>query len=112
VHTATANHPNGNLGNLLHRIATQHGCTVADLDALIRAGNGVTSGGQLGATRMSPHRTDTRVGAELSWLDGSIGRVRVSSHRHNGHDWISVNTLRPNDMRAAITELVTLVRHT
>ncbi|HEV2782627.1 MAG TPA: ESX secretion-associated protein EspG [Actinophytocola sp.] len=63
----------------------------------------LTGGGQLGATRRGAGRT----GTELSWLDGPRGRVRVN---RADDGWISVNPLRPNEMRFALDELAMIAR--
>jgi hypothetical protein len=73
---------------------------LAELEVLLPE---LTGTGQLGATR----RGAGRAGAEVSWLDGPRGRVRVS-HAEDG--WISVNTLRHNEMRHAVTELTMIAR--
>jgi len=58
--------------------------------------------GQLGATRHG-----ARAGAELSWLDGPRGRVRVNI----GDDgWLSVNSLRQNELRLALNNLAMIAR--
>ena len=41
----------------------------------------------------------TRADAELSWLDGPQGRVRVV---RADDGWVSVNPLRPADLRFAL----------
>jgi hypothetical protein len=52
-------------------------------------------------------RHGRRIGTELSWLDGSRGRVRIS----NGPDgWVSVNPLHGDALRAAVTDIVGLAR--
>ena len=61
----------------------------------------LTGRGQLGATRRK-----SRVGPELSWLDGPRGRVRVRT----ANGWTSVNSLRRNEFRAALSELATMAR--
>ncbi|WP_158844082.1 ESX secretion-associated protein EspG [Saccharothrix deserti] len=57
----------------------------------------LTGRGQLGATRRTPTGSG-RVGAELSWLDGPRGRVRIDQ---TGDGWTSVNPLRQQDFRRA-----------
>jgi hypothetical protein len=62
----------------------------------------LTGTGQLGATREA-----TRSGTELSWLDGPGGRVRVN----RGEDgWISVNSLRQNEIRHTLNDLAVIAR--
>jgi hypothetical protein len=61
-----------------------------ELDRLAALLPAVTGRGQLGATSAG-RRT-----AELSWLDSPSGRVRID-HGKNG--WVSVNPLRPTDIR-------------
>ncbi|SDW40945.1 EspG family protein [Amycolatopsis xylanica] len=68
----------------------------AVLDQLAGLLSTVIGRGQVGATRGS-----ARIGAELSWLDGPRGRVRIN--RATG--WVSVNPLRHNDLRLALSEL-------
>jgi hypothetical protein len=63
----------------------------------------LTGTGQLGATR----RDGGRTGPELSWLDGPRGRVRVNRAEDG---WISVNSLRPNDLRHAFDNLAMIAR--
>lgn len=63
----------------------------------------LTGTGQLGATR----RDGGRTGPELSWLDGPRGRVRVNRAEDG---WISVNSLRPNDLRHALDNLAMIAR--
>ncbi|GAA2785891.1 ESX secretion-associated protein EspG [Saccharopolyspora taberi] len=62
--------------------------------------------GQLGVTRRA-RAGDLREGAELSWLDGPRGRVRVSFASEH---WMSVNPLRQNDLRSSLEELATMAR--
>jgi hypothetical protein len=66
----------------------------------------LTGHGQLGATRRTGDRT-VRAGAELSWLDGPKGRVRLD---RGDNGWVSVNPLRHNDIRHALDNLATLAR--
>jgi hypothetical protein len=63
----------------------------------------LTGTGQLGATR----RDTGRAGIELSWVDGPRGRVRVNRAEDG---WISVNSLRPVDMRYALESLAMIAR--
>ncbi|WP_414636370.1 ESX secretion-associated protein EspG [Actinophytocola sp.] len=65
--------------------------------------------GQLGATTPTRQHTDTRAGTELSWLDTLKGRIQVTTYPTNG-GWLSINPLRPDHLRTAITELVELIR--
>ena len=62
----------------------------------------LTGSGHLGATR-----DGARAGAELSWLDGPRGRVRVN---RADDGWLSVNSLRQNEMRLALNDLATIAR--
>ncbi len=65
-----------------------------------------TGRGQLGATRRSGSGV-ARAGAELSWLDGPRGRVRV----YRGADgWVSVNPLRQAALRFALNDLAMIAR--
>jgi hypothetical protein len=80
----------------------EHGGDPAALDQLAGMLPSLVGRGQLGVTRGG-----LRAGPELSWLDGPRGRVRVS--RTEG-GWVSVNPLRPGDIRAALSELVTIAR--
>jgi EspG family len=73
------------------------------LDELGRLLPELTGTGQLGATR----RDNGRAGTELSWLDGPRGRVRVH-HAEDG--WISVNSLRDNEMRYTLDNLAMIAR--
>ncbi|HEX4702614.1 MAG TPA: ESX secretion-associated protein EspG [Pseudonocardiaceae bacterium] len=66
----------------------------------------LTGSGQLGATRRGTDEA-TRSSAELSWLDGPHGRVRVN---RAADGWLSVNPLRPNDMRLALDEFAMIAR--
>ncbi|MDI2031038.1 ESX secretion-associated protein EspG [Saccharopolyspora sp. TS4A08] len=76
------------------------------LDRLVAVLPALTGRGQLGATRRTS-RGDERRGAELSWLDGPHGRLRVN--RTDG-GWVSLNPLRPAVVRAALTDLVSTAR--
>lgn len=73
------------------------------LDRLAGLLSTVVGRGQLGATHGS-----TRLGAELSWLDGPHGRVRING----ATGWVSVNPLRHNDLRFALGELALASRGT
>jgi len=64
----------------------------------------LTGSGQLGATRRG---TGERSGAELSWLDGPRGRVRVNRAEDG---WLSVNPLRRNEMRLALDNVAIIAR--
>lgn len=98
----------GGPGNRLFQVAARYGCSVEDLDALVQAGNAVTGGGQLGATVVSEHGRDVRAGAELSWVDGPAGRLRIAVEPGGGHGWVSVNPLHPKELRAAVADLAAL----
>jgi hypothetical protein len=76
------------------------------LDELGRLLPELTGSGQLGATRRGTGGPG-RVGAELSWLDGPRGRVRVS-RAHDG--WVSVNPLKHIELRYAIDNLAMIAR--
>ncbi|GAB1515246.1 ESX secretion-associated protein EspG [Actinophytocola sp. KF-1] len=66
----------------------------------------LTGTGQLGGSRRD-HRGTTRCDTELSWLDGPRGRVRV----HRADDgWISVNSLRQNELRFALHDVAMIAR--
>jgi ESAT-6 protein secretion system EspG family protein len=73
------------------------------LDELDRVLPEVTGSGQLGATR----RSGGVAGTELSWLDGPDGRVRVDRTEDG---WLSVNSLRHNEMRFALNEVGMIAR--
>ncbi|MEV6228804.1 ESX secretion-associated protein EspG [Saccharopolyspora shandongensis] len=66
----------------------------------------LTGRGQLGATRRDGAE-NVRAGAELSWLDGPRGRLRINPAR-NG--WVSINPLRSEDLRFALDELAGIAR--
>ncbi len=66
----------------------------------------LTGSGQLGATRPATGDT-TRTGADLSWLDGRRGRVRVD---RTADGWISVNPLRHKDISHALDDLAMIAR--
>lgn len=76
------------------------------LDRLISVLPSLAGRGQLGATRRTS-AGDVRRGAELSWLDGPRGRLRVN---RTAGGWVSVNPLRPAVVRAALAELVSIAR--
>ncbi|GLZ31808.1 hypothetical protein Lesp02_39960 [Lentzea sp. NBRC 105346] len=61
----------------------------------------VTGKGQLGATR-----NGARAGAELSWVDGPLGRLKVDV----SDGTLSVNPLRQAALRLAVEELTTIAR--
>ncbi|HEV7652637.1 MAG TPA: ESX secretion-associated protein EspG [Actinophytocola sp.] len=66
----------------------------------------LTGSGQLGGARRGtdgPARADT----ELSWLDGPRGRVLVN---RADDGWVSVNSLRQNDLRFALNDLAVIAR--
>jgi hypothetical protein len=74
-----------------------------DLGALVPE---LTGSGQLGATRRTTDGT-ARSRSELSWLDSPRGRVRVN---RAADGWLSVNTLRHNDLRLALEDLAMIAR--
>jgi len=78
----------------------------AVLDELGRLLPALTGTGQLGAGRRGTGGV-TRSGTELSWLDGPRGRVRVN---HADGGWISVNSLRQNEMRYALNNVAMIAR--
>jgi hypothetical protein len=90
----------------LYGIASRYGCSVDDLATLIGVEGSVIGSGQLGATVVSKHGKDVRVGSEVSWLDGPAGLLRISDQS----GWMSVNPLHPNDLRTVIQNLAALVR--
>ncbi|GAA4874712.1 ESX secretion-associated protein EspG [Saccharopolyspora cebuensis] len=65
-----------------------------------------TGRGQLGATRRTATGS-TRSGAELSWLDGPLGRLRVDRARDG---WVSINPLRRADLRRELDALAAIAR--
>jgi hypothetical protein len=79
-----------------------HGGDPVALDQLAGVLPSVAGRGQLGVTRCG-----LRAGPELSWLDGPRGRVGV---RRTDGGWVSVNPLRPGNIRTALSELVTIAR--
>jgi len=74
----------------------------AVVDELGRVLPELTGSGQLGATRGG-----RRTGPDLSWLDSPRGRVRVN--RASG-GWLSVNPLRPNELRYALDNMAMIAR--
>lgn len=72
------------------------------LDQLSGLLSAVTGQGQFGATRRG-----RRVGSELSWLDGPLGRVRINP---GAEGWVSVNPLRRDGLRFALHELAVRAR--
>lgn len=66
----------------------------------------LTGSGQLGATRCRAGEV-ARHDAELSWLDGPGGRVRVD---RAADGWLSVNPLRRNDIRLALEDVAMTAR--
>jgi hypothetical protein len=80
----------------------EHGGDPVALDQLVGVLPSVAGQGQLGVTRGG-----LRAGPELSWLDGPRGRVGV---RPTDGGWVSVNPLRPANIHAALSELVTIAR--
>ncbi|GAB3385930.1 ESX secretion-associated protein EspG [Amycolatopsis echigonensis] len=87
----------------LRDLVRDSGGDPAALDSLVGLVVPLTGRGQLGATRDGR----TREGRELSWMDGPRGRVRINPARDG---WISVNSLRPADLRFALGELATVAR--
>ncbi|MER5391071.1 ESX secretion-associated protein EspG [Saccharopolyspora sp. NPDC002686] len=76
------------------------------LDQLAGLLPALTGRGQVGATRRGAGGS-SRAGAELSWLDGPRGRVRVAPAKHG---WVSVNPMRHNDLRFAVEDLARIAR--
>jgi hypothetical protein len=76
------------------------------LDRLATVVPAVTGRGQLGATRRRGDR-DVRTGAELSWVDGPLGRVRLDPADNGG---VSINPLRERGVRSAVEHLVGVAR--
>jgi len=91
---------------LLRDVMRGRGGDPGALDRLTGLFPTLTGHGQLGATRRTEGRT-VRTGAEVSWLDGPRGRVRLDG---GGDGWVSVNPLRHNDLRRALENLATLAR--
>ncbi|MGW7532353.1 ESX secretion-associated protein EspG [Amycolatopsis sp. NPDC054798] len=87
----------------LRDLVRDSGGDPAALDSLVGLVVPLTGSGQLGVTRDGR----TREGRELSWLDGPRGRVRVNPARDG---WLSVNSLRPADLRFALGEMATAAR--
>jgi hypothetical protein len=85
-------------------LVRDHGVDPAVLDQLAGLLAPLSGRGQLGATRRAS--PNTRAGAELSWLDGPRGRVRVST----ADGWVSVNPLQRAQLRSAFEELATIAR--
>jgi len=75
---------------------------VDQLGTLIPA---VTGRGQLGVVRRSGATVDRPF--EASWLDSPRGRVEVSTGEHG---WMSVNSLRRNEIVRLVQEAVSLAR--
>lgn len=76
------------------------------LDQLAKLLPTLSGRGQLGATRRDENEV-TRAGTELSWLDGPQGRVTVS---RTDDGWVSVNPLRPADLRFALDRFAMTAR--
>lgn len=87
----------------LRALVQDSGGDPASLDHLAGLLVPLSGRGQLGATRDGR----TRAGGEVSWVDGPRGRIRVN---RPGDGWLSVNPLRPADLRFALGELATLAR--
>ncbi|GAB2675593.1 hypothetical protein GCM10027271_40900 [Saccharopolyspora gloriosae] len=90
----------------LRDLVRDHGGDPAQLDQLIKLLPKVRGQGQLGATRRRRDGTAARAGAELSWVDGPRGRVRIG---RNG-DWVSINPLREADLISTFTDLIAHAR--
>ncbi|RZS44246.1 ESAT-6 protein secretion system EspG family protein [Herbihabitans rhizosphaerae] len=90
----------------LRRVLATSGIEQVELESLVTAVPSLAGRGQAGATRRSAPGADRRVGRELSWLDGPKGRVRVD----NQDSWVSVNPLRPDEVRATFDEFSLLAR--
>nr|QEO73928.1 hypothetical protein [uncultured bacterium] len=92
----------------VRRIAAEHGCSTGDLETLIRLGSTVTGRGQLGVTRSSVGGEDVRVGVELSWVDTTHGRLRVTRQTDHSGGWLSINPMRTDDLRSVIVAAAAL----
>jgi EspG family len=62
--------------------------------------------GQMGTTRQGGDGHDVRVGSELSWVDTSSGRYRISAD----DGWVSVNPLHPDELFSRLRDFVSRVR--
>jgi len=90
----------------LRDLLRDHGGDPDVVDRLTELLPNVVGRGQLGATR----RTDgggVRAGAELSWLDGPRGRVRID---HADDGWTSINPLRRNELLRELSAAATVAR--
>ena len=84
----------------LRELVRDYGGDPGGLDALSGLVSTVLGRGQLGATRRAGADA-TRIGDELSWLDGPQGRVRVN----NTETWVSVNPLHRTTLRHTLDQL-------
>lgn len=82
-------------------LVRERGGDGATVDRLVDLLPSVTGQGQLGVTRGTSRQL------EVSWLDSPRGRVRVS---RDDRGWVSVNSLRHNDLIRAVREAATLAR--
>jgi hypothetical protein len=91
----------------LRDLVRDRGGDPAVLDQLAALLPTLSGRGQLGATRRDEEDEVTRAGTELSWLDGPQGRVMVS---RTDDGWVSVNPLRPTDLRFALDRFAMTAR--
>lgn len=91
----------------LRDLVHDRGGDPAVLDQLAKLLPTLSGRGQLGATRRDEDEV-TRAGVELSWLDGPQGRVTVS---RTDDGWVSVNPLRPADLRFALDRFAMTARN-
>jgi hypothetical protein len=92
--------------SLVRRLIRDRGGDPDVLGRLIGLLPTVTGRGQVGVTRRAG-AGHTRAGTELSWLDSPSGRVRIDQ-ADNG--WTSINPLRCNDFRLAISASASVAR--
>jgi len=96
----------GTVEQHLRALVHDRGGDPAVLDQLAKLLPTLEGRGQLGATRRDEDEV-TRTGTELSWLDGPQGRVTVSRTEDG---WVSVNPLRPADLRFALDRFAMTAR--
>ena len=97
-------------GHQLHQLVEDHGGDPDELDSLTALVGSVSGSGQLGATVTGRNGKDTRIGAELCWLDTPSGRVRVSLPPSDADGWLSVNPLPPDTLRTVAEDLADALR--
>lgn len=104
--TAIANDPSStDLAHRTRRIITDAGGNPDDFDALDALLATPTGNGQIGATTTSSNGTNTRTGAELSWIDTPTGRVRITGTASDTTGWLSINPLHAAQFHAAVGDL-------